>query len=123
MRSKGRAGPPSSIATVTLAGVEYVVLPRAEYLRLVGVPAGSVDALTYGRASLGESLRAAREVAGLTQGDLAAKLGKSQTLVSRAEAGDVRVGDLYVVAVLKACGLPEDWTPVRRSTSRASSRP
>jgi hypothetical protein len=34
---------------------------------------------------------------------------KSQAFVSGAERGTSRVGEHYVLAVLKACGLPEDW--------------
>jgi len=101
--------------TLTIAGTEYVVIPRAEYLKHVGgVPKGSVEALSFVRSSVAEGLRAAREKAGLTQGELASKLGKSQTLVSQAEGGRERVGARYVAAVLKACGLPKDWKPARR---------
>jgi ribosome-binding protein aMBF1 (putative translation factor) len=96
--------------TITIDGTEYVAIPRADYLKQVGVvPPGSVEASTYVRASIAEGLRAAREAVGLTQGQLAAKLGKSQTLVSQAEGGHERVGERYVAAVLKACGLPKDW--------------
>jgi hypothetical protein len=108
--------PASSVVagTLTIQGTEYVVIPRAEYLRQVGiVPQGSVEASAYVRASVAEGLRSAREAAGLTQGELAAKLGKSQTLVSQAEGGHERVGVRYVAAVLKACGLPKDWKPAK----------
>jgi DNA-binding XRE family transcriptional regulator len=107
---------------VKLGGETYVILPKADYLRLRAgdvragdVPAGTVDAIEYARGSIGEALRAAREHAGLTQTDLAARLGKSQTLVARAEAGQTSVGERYVAAVLKACGLPKDWKP-KKST-------
>jgi hypothetical protein len=99
-------------ATAKLGKAEYVILPKAEYDRLRlgrGVPPGAVDAISYAHASLGRDLRAAREHAGLTQAALAAKLGKSQTLVSGAESGRVQVSDRYVAAVLKACGLPPGW--------------
>jgi transcriptional regulator with XRE-family HTH domain len=75
---------------------------------------GAVDAVEYTRRSLGNTLRAAREAAGLTQAELAEKLGKAQPNVSGAEAGRVRVGEKYVSAVLKACGLPPDWRAPRK---------
>ncbi len=97
--------------TVTIDGQEYVALPRADYLRLAGDrdARGAVDAVSYARRSLGRTLRAAREAAGLTQAELAEKLDKVQPMVSGAEKGSVRVGERYVAAVLKACGLPADW--------------
>ena len=73
----------------------------------------AVDALEYGQRSLCRTLRAAREAAGLTQAELAHKLGKAQPMVTGAETGAARVGERYVAAVLKACGLPPDWKAPR----------
>jgi hypothetical protein len=98
--------------TIKLGKNEYVILPKNEYLRLrdiAGVPAGSVDAVEYARASIGATLKAAREHAGLTQAALAKALKKSQPMISGAESGNIRVSARYVAAVLKACRLPEDW--------------
>lgn len=98
--------------TIKLGRNEYVILPKGEYLRLrgiAGVPAGSVDAVEYARASIGTTLKAAREHVGLTQAELAKALKKSQPMVSGAESGSISVSARYVVAVLKACHLPEDW--------------
>lgn len=97
--------------TLTVRGVEYVVIPKAQYLRMLRttIPAGTVDAHEYARQSIARDLRAARKHAGLTQGELARRMGKSQTMVSQAESGSARVSERYVRAVLKACGLPEDW--------------
>jgi ribosome-binding protein aMBF1 (putative translation factor) len=39
---------------------------------------------------IGEKVRGAREVAGLSQRELAARMGTSQAAVARLEAGDVR---------------------------------
>lgn len=103
----------ADVQTIKLGKTEYVVLPRAEYLRLqrlAGVPAGSVDAIEYARASIGRTLKDARQHAGLTQAELAKALKKSQPMVSGAESGSISVSSRYVAAVLKACGLPEDWT-------------
>jgi ribosome-binding protein aMBF1 (putative translation factor) len=98
--------------TLTVGGVEYVVIPKAEYLRIqdLAPPAGTVDARSFVRQSIGADLRAAREHAKLTQAELAERMGKSQTMVSQAESGTARVSERYVRAVLEACGLPEDWS-------------
>jgi DNA-binding XRE family transcriptional regulator len=112
---RGKAAAPVA-GTLQIAGVDYVVIPRAEYLKQVGiVPPGSVDALPYVQESIASALRAAREHAGLTQGELAEKLGKSQTMVSQAEGGRERVGERYVASVLKACRLPKNWKPKARA--------
>jgi ribosome-binding protein aMBF1 (putative translation factor) len=101
---------------VKLDGKTYVILPKAEYLRLRrgDTPAGTVDAVEYARKGVAADLRVAREEAGLTQAELAEKLGKSQTMVSQAESGNVSVGERYVASVLKACRLPKDWKPRKR---------
>jgi DNA-binding transcriptional regulator YiaG len=102
-----------SVQTITLGGTEYVIVPRAEYDRLTGKQAtgAEVEALSFAQQALGESLRLAREAAGLTQAELATRLKKSQPMVSGAESGRVRVGAAYVKAVLRACDLPPDWKP------------
>ncbi len=69
----------------------------------------SVNAHALVRDSIAQDLRKAREHAGLTQNELAERLGKSQTMVSQAESGSARVSERYVRSVLAACGLPEDW--------------
>jgi ribosome-binding protein aMBF1 (putative translation factor) len=98
--------------TIKLGKKEYVIQPKGEYLRLrdiAGAPTGSVDAVEYARASMGTTLKAAREHAGLTQAELAKALKKSQPMVSGAESGSISVSARYVATVLKACHLPEDW--------------
>jgi ribosome-binding protein aMBF1 (putative translation factor) len=107
--------------TIKLGSTEYVILPKAEYLRLqkvAGVPAGSVDAIEFTRASIGRDLRAAREHAKLTQAELADKLGKSQPMISGAESGAISVSERYVRSVLKACKLPEDWNGAKPKRSK-----
>jgi ribosome-binding protein aMBF1 (putative translation factor) len=104
---------PAVAGTLNVRGVEYVVIPKADYLRMQAsttIPAGSVDAHAFVRQTLGSELRAAREHAKLTQAELAEKLGKSQTMVSQAESGEARISERYVRTVLKACKLPADWT-------------
>lgn len=121
MRTQKTKRAAEPVGTLTIGGVEYVVVPRADYLKHAGtLPRGSVEAHRYVRASIADGLRAAREHAGLTQGQLAEKLGKSQTMVSLSEAGRERVGEKYVATVLKACGLPKDWMPGKTSRRRRS---
>src|SRR5690349_10564476 len=65
---------------------------------------------------LAKKVREARVEAGLTQGELAELLGRSQTLVSLVENGMVRIGRRYVNRVLKACGVPAAEAPARGGT-------
>lgn len=93
-----------------LDGKDYVVLPKNEYYRLLGkAPPDAVDAVEAARAALARDLKTARKHAGLTQGELADKLGVGQPMVSGAEGGRISVGEDYVHRVLKACGLPKTW--------------
>ncbi len=75
---------------------------------LEGRPAPAADARAK---ALAPRLRAARRQAGLTQAQLAERMGRSQALVSLAERGGLRIGTPYLHAVLDACGLPRDWQP------------
>ena len=75
---------------------------------LEGRRAPEADARTK---ALAPRLRAARRQAGLTQAQLAGRLGRSQALVSLAERGGLRTGIPYLHAVLDACGLSRDWQP------------
>ena len=114
----------SAVGTLTVGGVEYVVIPKAEYLRIrnSGVPVGAVGAHAFVRGSIAADLRAAREAAGLTQAELAQKLGKSQTMVSQAESGAARVSERYVRTVLKACRLPADWTGAKTRGAKRGTK-
>ncbi|HEY5377115.1 MAG TPA: helix-turn-helix transcriptional regulator [Polyangiaceae bacterium] len=116
---------PAVAGTLNVRGVEYVVIPKADYLRMQGGAApraGSVDAHAFVRQTLGGELRAAREHAKLTQAELAEKLGKSQTMISQAESGEARISERYVRTVLKACKLPADWTPPKPKTSKTRAQ-
>jgi DNA-binding XRE family transcriptional regulator len=109
---------------ITVRGVEFVVIPKAEYLRMQSgkLPIGSVEAHAFVRQSIAADLRSARESAGLTQAQLALRMGKSQTMVSQAESGIMRVSERYVRAVLKACGLPMSWG-ASKPPSKTPSKP
>jgi transcriptional regulator with XRE-family HTH domain len=49
--------------------------------------------MEYARASIGATLKAARERAGLTQAELAKRLKRSRPMVSGAESGTISVSD------------------------------
>jgi ribosome-binding protein aMBF1 (putative translation factor) len=100
---------------------EDVAVPEAEYARLLAGGGVAPDGADWARAELGRTLRRAREEAGLSQAQLATKLRKSQTLVSRAESGELSVSDRYVASVIKACKLPKDW-PGEARPSAADKR-
>lgn len=53
---------------------------------------------------MGEKLRAARKAAGMTQAELAEKVGQQQRDISRWENGLVEPGVLIVKAMAKALG-------------------
>ena len=73
------------------------------------------DAANHLMIALARNLRAAREDAGLTQTELAKKLKLSQSFVAQTESGTSRVGEKYVLSVLKACNLPKDWRPSKKA--------
>ncbi len=106
--------------TITIKGTEFVLVERREYDRLRAARGELVEALPYAMASMGDDLRRAREEAGLTQAELAKRLRRSQAMVSSAESGGMRVGERYVLAVLKACGLPASWKP-KKAIARAKA--
>ena len=64
------------------------------------------DAGEYMARKIGETMKAVRVAAGLTQAELAAKVNESEAMVSGIEDGSVAYGPGYMEAVFKACGLP-----------------
>ena len=110
-------------AVLNLGGHEYVVVPRAQYDQLLALAGKSadtrelaVDAVAFAMKRIGANVRAARTEAGLTQIELAKRLGKSQSLIAGIEAGRVKAGEEYVRSVLAACGLPKRWKAKRSTT-------
>ncbi len=67
------------------------------------------EAAEYVRWSLGRNLLQARLAGDLTQQELARKIGKAQSTVSMSEKGQISVSRDYVLAVLRACGVPRNW--------------
>jgi transcriptional regulator with XRE-family HTH domain len=105
---------------MTIDGEQYIAIPLSAYRKDF---ARAVFARPYARGVLGRNLRVARETANLTQTELAAKMGKAQSLVSASEKGTARVGEKYVLAVLAACGLPKDWKAPKPSRKRDAAPP
>ena len=99
-----------NLESIRIDGRDYWLVPKDEAKEYPG----SVDALAFADQAIAKSLRDARTNAGLTQAELAAKLGKSQSLVARAESGDMVVGVTYVDAALKACRAPTARKSARR---------
>lgn len=58
-------------------------------------------------ATVPEMLRAARKGAGLTQRDLAKRLGVSQQAITGWETGDRKIGGEQLARFLQACDAPE----------------
>jgi len=101
---------PAALKALRRAWRQALVLARHD-LRLPSPEDDLVDAEEFMAKVLGETLRKAREVAGLTQAQLASKIKLSQSTVSAAEKGKHEVGSAYAALVLGACGLPENWKP------------
>ncbi|HEX2875608.1 MAG TPA: helix-turn-helix transcriptional regulator [Polyangiaceae bacterium] len=92
-------------------GADFVLISADEFLRLGG-DEWRLTGLPPRKArenALATRVREARKHVGLTQVQLATRLGKSQTMVSHAESGIARVNERYVHAVLEACGLRRTW--------------
>jgi ribosome-binding protein aMBF1 (putative translation factor) len=102
-----------NLESIRIEGRDYWLVPKEKAKEYPG----SVDALAFADESIAKSLREARTKAGLTQAELAAKLGKSQSLVARAESGGMVVGVKYVDAALKACRA----TPARKTAQRKTA--
>lgn len=115
MKTEPRIPPP--YAELHLAGCDYVMVPRAEYLRLVAREVTSSDGVSVAEAKalalreMGRRVRLARTHVGLTQAELAKKLGCTQAMVSRAESGNVTVSSRFLDRVHKVCKLADDWLP------------
>ena len=61
-----------------------------------------------------ERLRRARVEAGLTQEEVAARLRRPQTWVSKCEVGERRVDFVELEDWAAACGKPLDWFATKR---------
>jgi ParB-like chromosome segregation protein Spo0J len=99
---------------LSIAGVDYVVVPSTEYLDLIGRASAGArlpEAKALVIAEMGRRVRAARAEAGLSQAELAQRMGMSQARVSRAESGLVSLSAAFLARVHKACGLDVDWIP------------
>jgi len=62
----------------------------------------------------GEYVRAVREKSGLTQAELAERLGSHQPAIARLEAGDTNVNMRTLERIAEALGLEMEWQMVDR---------
>lgn len=85
--------------TVTLSGTTYAIVPVADVAR-AGL---DVDPGQVAREQTGRRLRRARQRAGLTQAELAVRLGAGQPYVSAIETGRDPISDERAQAWLDAC--------------------
>lgn len=95
--------------SMTIDGTDYVAVPAATWRKVTGqdfAPAKGLagrDAVAFMAASLGRDLRQLRVAAGLTQVELAARLGVTQGNVANVEAGRARVGAAALKRWEKVC--------------------
>lgn len=61
---------------------------------------------TEGHAALTQALIAARKASGLTQQELAERLGRSQSFVAKIELGERRVEVVELVEIARILGVP-----------------
>jgi transcriptional regulator with XRE-family HTH domain len=102
---EGAAGGKIIECLIRIGGVDFVLVPAtrsASGVELGGVPSRATNATK-------RRLWEARREAGLTQAQLAKRLGRSQAMVSQAESGNSQVSERYVSKVLEACELQPGW--------------
>ena len=102
---KPRAPKPEPVAVAAPAPKRRGRKPKAQVVETAAAPA-PVKATAGGNV-----VRQARKAAGLTQAELAKRLGKTQPAISLAEASNGSTDPAFVSEVLKACHLPSDWQP------------
>ena len=90
---------------IRVGGVDFELVPAARTTS--GTRSDVVR--SRGAPSTKRKLWKARRAAGLTQAQLAKRLGRSQAMVSQAESGHTYVGERYLRKVLEACELPPEW--------------
>lgn len=78
------------------------------------IPSAQKDAIAFARATIANGVRAAREVAGLTQAQLGKRMRRTAAVIGNVERGATTASKRHVEAVLRACGLPRNWKPRHR---------
>ena len=72
-------------------------------------PDGSCDAIAWSLAVIADGMRSAREAAGLTQEELAARLRRPLKKIVKTEAAEWEASVGHINQVLRVCGLPPSW--------------
>ena len=83
----------------------------------------SACAVTEGTKAIGQYLRRLREQAGISQRDLAVRMGCHQPAIARLEAGGVRPNVDTLRRIVEALGLQLELHAVSRDTALAASVP
>lgn len=97
---------------------KFACLPHMRYVRLVTYP----EDITEHLIAMGAEFRAARARAGLKQDEVAARFGRSQTYISRREAGldAFDAVDLLIASRLFNVDIQELASPKPRALSRTA---
>lgn len=66
------------------------------------------EAITLDQVAIGQRIATAREKAGLSQTDLARRLGVDQSIVNKIEKGTRAPSVFFVIGVSDACGMSTD---------------
>lgn len=96
---------------------DFVLVPRAEYdrMRALDTPGLGIDeTLDAIDREIGRRAKLARTHRGLTVAALAGLLRIAPEVLTAVESGSRRMSSRTLLRLLKACGLPADWTPAPR---------
>jgi DNA-binding XRE family transcriptional regulator len=95
-----------ALQEVKIGGRTFCLVPKAQYTRLLHDAEGPVvDAVQFGRKSIGRDLRKKRLELHLTQAQVAAKAKVRVETVSRVESGDTNPTMKTMAKILRAVGV------------------
>lgn len=100
----GKAGDPEEVASIRRAMREILAQPPASVRVMADL--GQSEALEKWKKYVGGKIRQAREAAGLTQGELAAKTGIPQSHLSRLENAEHSPTRKTLDKLAQAMGIP-----------------
>lgn len=91
---------------VKIGGRTFCLIPKSQYNRLLhDAEAPVVDAVQFGRKSIGRDIRKKRLGLGLTQAQVAARAKVRVETVSRVESGDTNPTMKTMSKILRAVGV------------------
>lgn len=89
---------------VRIKNKTFCLVPKEEFLLMRHLEEGAVDAVQFANQSIGRSLKAKREAAGLTQSDVAKSARMRPEMISRIESGRGNPTVATVKRILRALG-------------------